>query len=399
MLNPKHIAVLVGAERQYNRGVLKGIAGYARLHAEWVLDAEPTLPGSPVTLETLESADGAILPIIDEHTADVVRRWKRPVVNLASCFPEAEFAHVSNDGAGIATLAIEHFVERGFRRFAFCELDSFSRFRARRFEEQLAARGFPAEVFRVDLDQHDQWKGHDRRALEDWLTQLPKPIAILAHNDVRGRHLADACRRLQIEVPDQVAILGVDNESPHCEMCNPSLSSIETASEQIGFEAARLLDQLLNGETLSRHRLLIPPLRVVTRQSTDVTATADAAVAQAVRFIRKFACKGIDVSDVLKDAAISRAVLERRFVKALGRTPHDEILRVRLNRAKELLAETTLPIEVIAERTGFRHGEYLGVVFRREQKQTPGEFRAQSRALAQTPMPNGQRHQSSSGPL
>jgi LacI family transcriptional regulator len=222
-------------------------------------------------------------------------------------------------------------------------------------------------------------KGRDRPRLEAWLQTLPKPIGILAHNDLRGRHVVDACRRLGIAMPDEVAVLGVDNELPHCEMCNPPLSSIVTDSERIGFEAAGLLDQLMNGKTPPAKRVLIPPLGIVVRQSTDVMATTDSYVAKAVRYIREHAAEGIDVGDVLRHVMISRTALDKRFLKVLGHTPHEEIRRVRLKRARELLAESDLTIEVIAERCGFRHGEYLGAVFLRDFGQTPGEFRAQQR--------------------
>jgi LacI family transcriptional regulator len=186
-----------------------------------------------------------------------------------------------------------------------------------------------------------------------------------------------ACHRLDIDVPDQVAVLGVDNERPHCDLCSPPLSSIVTDGERIGFEAALLLDQMMDAKKTSGPRILIPPQGIVTRQSTDVTATTDTYVGEAVRYIRQHACEGIDVGDVLRHVIISRSALDQRFLNTLGRTTHDEILRVRLKRVRELLAETDLTVQLIAERTGFRHGEYLSAVFRREFRQTPREFREQ----------------------
>ena len=279
-------------------------------------------------------------------------------------------------------LAIEHFIERGFHHFAFCDLTDGSYFRRRRFEEQLAARRLTGHVFHVNYAERDDWVfGRDRIRLEKWLEKLPKPIGILAHNDIRGRHLVDACRRMGIAIPDDVAVLGVDNELPHCEMSNPPLSSIVTDAERIGYEAGSLLDQLMNGRDPTPKRLLIPPLGIVVRQSTDVTATADQHVARAVRYIREHVGEEIDVRDILRHVGISRTALDKRFLKALGHTPHEEIRRIRLKRARELLAESDLKLEIIAERCGFRHGEYLGAVFRSEFGQTPGEFRAQQKLI------------------
>jgi len=382
MAQVRRVAVLLGTDRQYHRGVLRGVSRYARLHGPWELESEPTYAGGQMPTRKLRSMDGAMLLISSKPQIRLLRRWKLPVVNLSSRFPEEDLAHVSNDGTSIANLAIEHFIERGFHHFAFCDLTDTSYFRRRRFEEQLAARRLTGHIFQVNYAERDDWiLGRDRHRLEKWLDKLPKPIGILAHNDVRGRHVVDACRRLDIAIPDDVAVLGVDNELPHCEMCNPPLSSIATDAEQIGYQAGALLDQLMSGQTPSPRRVLIPPLGIVVRQSTDVTATTDAHVAKAVRYIRQHAGEEIDVGDILRHVGISRTALDKRFLKALGHSPHEEIRRVRLKRVRELLAESDLKLEIIAERCGFRHGEYLGAVFRSEFGQTPGEFRAQQRMI------------------
>jgi LacI family transcriptional regulator len=237
--NAHRVAVLLGTDRQYHRGLLQGVSRYARLHGPWDLESEPTYAGGQMPMRRLRHVDGAMLLVTSRRQIQLFRRWQLPVVNLSSRFPEEELAHVSNDGTSIARLAIEHFVERGFHHFAFCDLVDSSCYRRWRFEEQLAARQLNGHSFQVNASQRDDWiLGKDRRRLEAWLRELPKPIGILAHNDVRGRQLVDACRRLGIAMPDEVAVLGVDNELPHCEMCNPPLSSIVTDSERIGFEAA-----------------------------------------------------------------------------------------------------------------------------------------------------------------
>lgn len=380
MAKLRRIAALIGTERQYYRGVLLGIARFARLHGGWELDCEPSYQSGEIPPISLRKADGAFAVIRDRKHLTSIRKWKYPVINFSSLFPEEPFGHVSNDGKALAKSALEHFIERGFRHFAYCELDSNSYYRSRRFAEVAATRGLEIHLYRVDRDRHTAWiHGQDHQRIDAWLRDLPKPIGILAHNDVRGRHLVEACRRLQISVPDDVAILGIDNELPHCEMATPALSSIATDSERIGFEAASLLDQLINGISPAEHRILIPPLGIVTRQSTDVTATTDTHVAAAVKFIREHAFEGIDVGDVLKKVVISRTALDKRFLEALGRTPHEEIVRVRLKRACEFLLETNLTIDDIAERVGFNHGEYLGAVFMRAYGLTPGQYRAQSR--------------------
>jgi len=189
----------------------------------------------------------------------------------------------------------------------------------------------------------------------------------------------DACRRLGVPVPDEVAVVAVDNDELLCELAHPPLSSVIPNTRRTGYEAAALLDRLMNGGRARGETHLIPPLGVATRQSTDVLAIEDPHVSRAVRYIREHACDGINVRDVLRAVPQSRRLLEARFKKLLGRTPHEEILRVQLRRVKQLLTETDLPLETIAERTGFAHPEYLSVVFRREVGQPPSRYRAQGR--------------------
>jgi len=180
-------------------------------------------------------------------------------------------------------------------------------------------------------------------------------------------------------VPDEVAVVAVDNDELLCELAHPPLSSVIPNTRRTGYEAAALLDRLMSGGKSRGETHLIPPLGVATRLSTDVLAIEDPHVSRAVRFIREHACDGINVQDVLRAVPQSRRLLEGRFRKLLGRTPHEEILRVQVQRVKQLLTETDLTLDAIAERTGFSHTEYLSVVFRREVGTPPGRFREQNR--------------------
>jgi LacI family transcriptional regulator len=189
----------------------------------------------------------------------------------------------------------------------------------------------------------------------------------------------DACRGAGLAIPDEVAVLGVDNDELLCELAAPPLSSVMPNTLRTGYEAAALLDRMMRGEAVRPVAHLIPPVGVVARQSTDVLALDDRAVAQAVRFIREHACEGINVGDVLRGVPLSRRVLEQRFRRLLGRTPREEILQVRLARVKQLLTETDLTLYRVAERTGFEHVEYLSVVFKRETGRTPRQFRTAAR--------------------
>ena len=205
----------------------------------------------------------------------------------------------------------------------------------------------------------------------------------MACNDLRGQQLLNACRAVGVAVPDDVAVVGVDNDELICDLSDPPLSSVEPDTEKIGYEAASLLARLMNGETLCQRAYFIAPKGVVPRQSSDVLASDDDLVSQAVRFIRSNACRGINVDDVLKQVPLTRVTLKRRFEKLLGRSPKAEIVRVQLERVKHLLAETDLPQAQIADQCGFSHPEYLSVVFKQKTGQTPSAFR-QARQSSQS---------------
>jgi LacI family transcriptional regulator len=213
------------------------------------------------------------------------------------------------------------------------------------------------------------------------LRGLPRPVGIFACNDMRGQQVLDACTRLGWSVPEEAAVVGVDDDALLCELSDPPLSSVIPSAERLGYEAAELLDQLMRGEaqpTVADR--FLPPVGVSTRQSTDVLAIDDPQTAAAVRFIREQACQGATVADILKAVPQSRTALERKFRKYLGRSPQSEIRNVQIKRAKQLLAETDLKLDRIAELTGFEHPEYLSVVFKRETGQTPGHFRRSAHA-------------------
>ncbi len=210
-----------------------------------------------------------------------------------------------------------------------------------------------------------------------WIRSLPKPVAIMSCNDVRGLHVLDACGRAGVLVPEEVAVLGVDDEDTMCELCSPPLSSVAPNPEGIGYAAAELLETLMSGQSPRQERFPISPIRVSCRQSTDTMAVADWAVASAARYMRELASQGCRVDDVLEKVHMSRATLEKRFRKHLNRSPKQEIRRIRLERIKQLLVETDLTLERVAELSGFEHPEYMSVVFKRETGQTPGRYRNQ----------------------
>jgi LacI family transcriptional regulator len=374
MKKTRFVAVLIGSTRAWHRRAILGVVRYRRVSGQWKIFAEPTIVGDRRIPPEALRADGAIVDIIRREDAKPLLDRGIPMVNLTTTDELPEAPHVSNQGKGIGQLAFDHLHERGFRHFACCATGGYSYVRSRYFTASAKAAGFECQTYNpppgvvMGLDE-------DRAALAAWIKSLPKPVGILAVHDVRGRHVIDACNEHGIHVPDEVGVMGVDDELPHCEMCEPPLSSVRTNAERIGFEAAALLNRLMDGEPAPTAPLLIPPTHIVTRQSTDALVTKDELVAKAIRFIRQYACDGIDVEDVLNHVIVSRSVLDRRMTDAFGRTPHEEIIHVRIGHARTLITETNLSMSEIAEHTGFNYAENMGRVFRKKLGRSPGSFR------------------------
>jgi LacI family transcriptional regulator len=384
------VALLIESSRAYGRGLLVGVARYVREHDPWAIFLQERSLGdlSPGWLRRWEG-DGIIARIENRPMARAIHRLGLPAVDLRFLLPDLDLPSVRTDDGAIARLASEHLLERGFRRFAFCGFNGadYSDIRRDNFRKRIIEAGFSCHVFEdpqsprragtLEYEEHGL-KYEDRVAR--WLQQLPKPAGLMACNDIRGQQVLNACRAVGMAVPDELAVLGVDNDDVLCELSDPPLSSIVPNSERIGYEAGALLDRMMAGQKAPSHPVFVEPAGVITRRSTEVLAIDDRHIASAVRFIREHACEGIDVSNVLGAVPLSRSALERRFSAALGRSPKEEILRVRLSRARQLLAETKFSMALIAEKIGLEHPEYFNVIFKKKVGLTPGQFRTQSRA-------------------
>jgi len=220
------------------------------------------------------------------------------------------------------------------------------------------------------------WDAAQQR-LSAWIRSQPKPIGVLAADDATGLAVLDACRRGDVAVPDDVAVIGIGNDETLCDLAIPPLSSIDVNAAGAGYEAAALLDRLMDGGSAPNRPIKLAPRGVITRRSTDTVAAEDEEVARAVSFIRERACGGLQVGDVLAHTGMSRASLQQRMKQLLGRTIHQEIQRARLNRAKHLLAMSGLTIKQVARESGFASVQYMTRVFRAETGETPARFRSQ----------------------
>jgi LacI family transcriptional regulator len=376
-----HVAMIVETSTVFGRGILRGISHYVRENGPWSIYLEQRSIYDPAPRWLKDwPGDGIISRAAYPELARLVSSLGIPTVDLQEQVLELDLPRIVNDNEAVGRMAAEHFLERGFSHFGFLGHTGLDWSEGRRegFERRLEAAGFRCDAFRSGRAQrryHQRSWEEEQNHVAAWLRGISKPAGVLACNDFRAVQLLDACLRAGVAVPEQVAVLGVDNEEFACEMTNPPLSSVATNPLHIGYEAASLLDRLMRGGKIYERQIAVPPSGIVTRRSTDVSAIADPLVADAVQFIRQNACRGINVEDVLAHLAVSRSVLQRRFRVELNKTIHDVIFTARVDRVKELLATTSLSREEIARRTGFRHPEYMSAAFKELTGGTMREYR------------------------
>jgi LacI family transcriptional regulator len=381
------VALIVETSSDYGRQLLRGALRFKKTQHDWsvYLEQRDLRAGPPEWLKDWEG-DGVISRSTTPDIAALMRGRQIPFVELTDRRNEKhEFLTLRSDDATIGRLGAEHLLERGFRNFAFCgfEMEAWSDRREQGFLDRLSREHVGSHVFRSEwygtqnVVEKKSIAGEQAR-LAQWIRGLPKPIGIMACNDIRGKHILDSCLLQDIAVPEKVAVVGVDNDELMCNFCQPPLSSIVTNAERVGFRAAEQLALLMAGQKITPLLQQIDPLGVKGRESTDVIAVEDPDLADALSFIRSNACFGITVNEVLEHTTLSRSSLERRVRKLLGRSPQQEIRNSQLKRVKMLLRDTDLSIEQIAVNSGFDHPEYLHVMFKREFGMTPGEFRKAS---------------------
>jgi len=378
-----NVALLVEASSDYTRRLLRGVTTYMQEHQSWIICKGEYRRGQMIPRELRQGkCNGIIAHIETEQIAGIIRTCGIPVIDMSSRRLISSVPCVETDNNSISKIASEHLLERGFRHFGFVGDDFFgwSKLRCEYFQQHITEAGYNCSVFRNSGSKGTA--GHwnlDRPRLTLWIQSLSKPAGIMAGWDGYGQQVLEACRHCGVAVPDEVAVIGVDNDEMECEFSNPPLSSIDNNPRQIGYECAALLDCMMSGKKVKQMRYVVQPIGVVMRQSTDVLAIPDSRVSEVIRFIREHACQGIGIGEVLRSTHLSRRMLEISLRKYLGHSPHQEILRVKFQHVKKLLVETNLTLVDIAERAGFEYQEYMSAAFKRVHGITPGEYRRQFR--------------------
>ena len=376
----KHVTLLIETSTTWGSHIVHGIADYAHKHANWIINFEPRGKYERLDLPSPWKGDGVIARLTHEQLAKQIVKSKAPAVNVSWYdYASGSIPRCTCDESTAGKMIATHFLERGFRNFAYCGprrrpkyVDLFGA----AFSHEIEAAGYECIHYSEELGEKGgapSQKEFD--LLANWVAQLPTPTALLAFSDVRGRQVAEACIQADVKVPDEVALMGGEHDELSCQISVPKLSSIDLSPLRVGFEAAQLLDRLMAGEPPPESPVLVPPSRILVRGSTDTLAVEDPLVLKALQVIAEMALQPITVRHVLVKLPTSRRVLEQRFRDILGRSPGEEIRRVRLEKAKQLLAESDLPLKSIARECGFLHAEVLTRVFRRCVGMTPTSYR------------------------
>lgn len=376
MKNLKRVILLIETSRAFGRELLAGIARYSRLHGPWSFYREPR--GLKTHIPHIENWDADGIIMRNTSISNSLIDMQLPVVSVLHYQKkESNIPIVVTSANEISQLAAQHLLNRGFTNFAFCGFNDFdwSNERCINFVSQIEKGGFQINVYKQPSSKkYKSWK-NEQQYMAEWLNKLPKPIGIMACNDDRGQHVLEACKIAELTVPEEVAVIGVDNDTLICDLCDPPLSSIALNIEEAGYKTAELLDQLMNGEKMNRQVIPVLPTHIVRRHSTDILAIQDKNLVLALTFIRENARQKILVNQVVKSTALSRRSLEKRFNKTLGRTIMGEVRRIRIDLICKMLTETDMSISEITATFNFADIEHISRYFKKEKGLSLREFR------------------------
>jgi LacI family transcriptional regulator len=387
MRRKKNVLLIIETSRAFGRGLLQGISHYILEHDEWRVHVEDRglLESTPAWLQHWKG-DGIISRTPSFTVARTLQRLAIPFVELLGNGQQIVPEIRSNEDE-VACSVVEHFVQSGFSDFGFFAIGNtwWSQLRQEAWGREVQKHGGRTHLFSQSGKGrrvfYPVWEPKFDVMMQRWLRYLPKPIAVWAVSDALAVRLLEGCRRVGIQVPGEAAILGTTNDTLLCNILTPPLSSVDLNGFQIGYTAADRLTRKMNGKIVQESPVLIPPIGVIARQSTDIVALPDKEIVMAIRFLREHAAHNISVDQVAEAANISRSTLQRRFRQKIGRSVEKEIMRIRMERAKRLLRETMFSLSAIAAKTGFATTDYFVQAFRRECAMTPHQYRKQIQSV------------------
>ncbi len=373
----RKIVLLMKTQRRSARGMMRGFAQYSRFHGPWAFHCEPAWDTMTIgRLKKLIAPVDGICMEDSKFTPEIVKMPLPVILSTADIDQAAGLNYITADNAKAGQLAAEHLLKRGFRRFGFTGHGNlfWSMERCESFTQTISKAGFKILSYDSVQKRNINWE-KELVNLAQWVKSLPKPIGLMACNDDWGQNTIEACNIAGVHVPEEVAVIGVDNDDLVCDLVNPPLTSVAVNFESAGYEAAEMLDKMMAGKKITGQRIDAKVTHVVERRSTDVFAVEDEAVAFAMRYVRQHSREPVQVNEVAQAAAVSRRALERRFRAVLGCSVHDEIRRLRTEQIARMLIETNNSILRIAMILGFNSVANISRYFREEKGMTPRAFR------------------------
>jgi LacI family transcriptional regulator len=377
------IILLSDLSEEYNKNILKGITRYSKDHGPWTFCKMPTYYRETIGIDGILKwakewgADGIIGQFYNDEEVEKFTAANIPVI--AQDFKErfTDIPNITGAYTDTGRLGANYFLRKGFRNFAFYGFGNivWSRERAQGFEERIQEAGFNVHYYEhKDPEAIDLWY-YKPSALSEWLKSLPKPIALMTCDDNQGHHIAEAAKHAGIRIPDEVAVLGVDNDEMVCELSDTPLSSIELDAEKGGYEAARLMEQMVEEKTCYGPDVVVKATQVVTRRSTDIFASKDKYIVSALKYIHGNLDKNLKVDQVLKEVPLSRRSLEKRFMLTTGYPVYEYIYNQRIEKFTQKLLETDMTIFEIALDLGLSDSKNIARQFKQVKGLTPMEYR------------------------
>ncbi len=376
------VVLLIESDRNIGRSLLRGISRYAHEHGPWAFYREAPFYEHYSWKELLRrirdwNPDGIILREHGPLDSELLKLEKPLIYSAHRIGPLPGVPNILSDDAQIGALAAEHLLARGFQHFGFCGFDDmwWSCARGEAFRKQINDAGYTVSHYSPpSASARRRWET-EPRAMAGWLRSLPRPAAVFACTDDRNRQLVEGCKEAGLRIPEEIALLGVDNDELVCELTSPPLSSIILNAAGAGFNAAALLDRMMRGHSTAPALIPIPSAGVAVRRSTDLFAVSDPQLRQALRLIQQRCCARLRVEEIAKAVNLSRRVLEQRFQHHLHRPVYEEVLRLRMEEACRLLRETELPIARIANAVGYEEQKHFTRAFQRRYGITPAGWR------------------------
>ena len=376
------IILLLDFAEDYSKNLLKGISKYSQEHGPWIYCRMPLYYRESIGMDGILQwakeweADGIVGQLYNDIEVD--KFLKSGISVIAQDFKERfkEIPNITGAYREAGVMGAEYFLKKGFKNFAFYGFNDivWSRERAEGFEERVNASGYEVHYFEHKMSRSTDLWYYKSNSLSQWLKSLPKPIAIMTCDDNQGLHITEACRQIKIRIPEEIAVLGVDNDEMLCELSDPPLSSIALDNEKGGYDSARLLQEMIQGRK-TYDDIVVKPTHVITRRSTDIYATNDVHIASTLRFIHKNVEKNLQVNEVVKQVPLSRRSLEKRFLQITGLPIYKYIFNLRMEKFTQKLLETDQTIFEIALDMGLNDSKNIARQFKQVKGCNPIEYR------------------------